>query len=100
MTEQQNKRYLAADVRTSDLPQMTMIPPNTASATRSAAAERMRRHRERRQMGLRCITIQVWDREIETLIRKGLLPAEMRNDLHEIREALYVHLDRTLGATP
>ena len=79
---------------------MTTIPPNTASATRSAAAERMRRHRERRQMGLRCITIQVWDREIEMLIRRGLLPAEMRNDLHEIREALYVHLDRTLGETP
>jgi hypothetical protein len=78
---------------------MTTIPPKTASATRSAA-ERMRRHRERRQVGLRCITIQVWDREIETLIRRGLLKAGMRNDLHEIREALYVHLDRTLGATP
>ena len=60
----------------------------------------MRRHRERRQVGLRCITIQVWDREIETLIRRGLLPTEMRNDLHEIREALYAHLDRTLRATP
>ena len=79
---------------------MTTIPSNTAPAARSAAAERMRRHRERRQVGLRCITIQVWDREIETLIRRGLLPATMRNDLHEIREALYVHLDRTLGATP
>jgi hypothetical protein len=79
---------------------MTTIPPNTAPAIRSAAAERMRQHRERQQMGLRCITIQVWDREIETLIRRGLLPAVMRNDLHEIREALYVHLDRTLGATP
>jgi len=81
-------------------PEMMTNPSNTASATRSAAAERMRRHRERRQMGLRCIAIQVWDREIETLIRRGLLPAEMRNDLHEIREALYVHLDRTLRATP
>jgi hypothetical protein len=74
--------------------------PRTASTTRSAAAERMRRHRERRQVGLRCITIQVWDREIETLIRTGLLTAEMRNDLHEIREALYAHLDRTLRVTP
>ena len=81
-------------------PEMMTNPSNTASASRSAAAQRMRRHRERRQMGLRCIMLQVWDREIETLIRRGLLPAEMRNDLHEIREALYVHLDRTLGATP
>jgi len=78
---------------------MTTIPPNTAPATRSAAAKRMRRHRKRRQAGLRCITIQVWDQEIETLIRRGLLPTEMRNDLHQIREALYAHLDRTLRAT-
>jgi hypothetical protein len=79
---------------------MTTIPPNTASATRSAAAERMRRHRERRQMGLRCVTLQVRDGEIEELIRRGLLRADMRNEVYEIREALYVHLDRTLGATP
>jgi len=72
---------------------------NTAPATRSAAAERMRRHRKRRQAGLRCITIQVWDQEIETLVRRGLLPIEMRNDLYEIREALYAHLNRTLRAT-
>jgi hypothetical protein len=65
-----------------------------------SAAERMRRQRERRQMGLRCVTLQLWDREIERLIQRGLLPAEIRNDLHEIREALYLHLDRTLGATP
>jgi len=79
---------------------MTTIPPNTASATRSAAAERMRRHRERRQMGLRCVTLQVRDGEIEELIRRGLLRADMRNEVYEIREALYAHLDRTLRATP
>jgi hypothetical protein len=73
-----------------------MVPP----ADRSSAAERMRRHRERRQFGLRCVTLQVRDGEIEELIRRGLLRADMRNDVHEIREALYVHLDRTLGATP
>ena len=79
---------------------MMTNPPTASPATRSAAAERMRRHRKRRQAGLRCITIQVWDQEIETLIRRGLLPSVMRNDLHEIREALYAHLDRTLRATP
>jgi hypothetical protein len=79
---------------------MTTIPPNTASATRSAAAERMRRHRERRQFGLRCVTLQVRDGEIEELIRRGLLRADMRNEVYEIREALYAHLDRTLRATP
>ena len=60
----------------------------------------MRRHRERRQFGLRCVTIQVRDGEIKELIRRGLLRVDMRNDVHEIREALYVHLDRTLGAMP
>ena len=79
---------------------MTTIPPNTAPAIRSAAAERMRRHRERRQMGLRCVTLQVRDGEIEELIRRGLLRADMRNEVYEIREALYAHLDRTLRATP
>jgi hypothetical protein len=79
---------------------MTTIPPNIASATRSAAAERMRRHRERRRFGLRCVTLQVRDGEIEKLIRRGLLQADMRNDIHEIREALYVHLDRTLSEMP
>ena len=79
---------------------MTMNPPTVAPVIRSAAAERMRRHRERRQFGLRCVTLQVRDGEIEELIRRGLLRADMRNDVYEIREALYVHLDRTLRATP
>jgi hypothetical protein len=30
----------------------------------------------------------------------GLLAPDTRNDLHYIREALYVHLDRTLGCAP
>ena len=79
---------------------MTTNPPTAAPAIRSAAAERMRRHRERRQFGLRCVTIQVRDGEIEELTRRGLLRADMRNDVYEIREALYAHLDRTLRATP
>jgi len=76
-----------------------MMNPPTA-VPRSSAAERMRRHRERRLLGFRCVTLQVRDREIDTLIQRGLLRPEMRNDVHEIREALYTHLDRTLGALP
>jgi hypothetical protein len=79
---------------------MTTNPPTAAPAIRSAAAERMRRHRERRHFGLRCVTLQVRDGEIEELIRRGLLRADMRNEVYEIREALYAHLDRTLRATP
>jgi hypothetical protein len=60
----------------------------------------MRRHRERRRKGLRCITIQVRDREIDALIRRGLLTTETRNSVREITMALYRFLDQTLGSTP
>jgi hypothetical protein len=71
-----------------------------APATRSAAAERMRAHRQRRRDGLRCLTIEVRETEIDALIRKGTLKADARNDPYAIRDALYAHLDRTLDETP
>jgi hypothetical protein len=70
---------------------------NEAAATLSAAAERMRRHRERRRNGLRCLPIEISETDIEGLTRLGLLPSEMRNDLSAVVSALYKHLDRTLG---
>jgi hypothetical protein len=72
----------------------------TPAAARSAAAERMRRHRERRRDGLRCATIEVRDSEINTLVRMGLLRPEMRNDANALIEALYAHFARTLDLTP
>jgi hypothetical protein len=66
----------------------------------SAAALRMRRHRDRRRHGLRCLTLQVHDREIDALVRKGLLAAETRNVVGEINAAFYKFLDQTLGSTP
>jgi hypothetical protein len=76
---------------------MTTIPPNTASATRFAAAERMRRHRERRREGLRCLTIELADTEIDALARNGFLKGDARNDLRSIELAVYEFLERTLG---
>jgi len=73
-----------------------MKAPTTEPAIRSAAAERMRRHRERRRDGLRCVTIELRDSEIDTLARMGLLRPEMRNDANAISEALYAYFDRTL----
>jgi hypothetical protein len=64
----------------------------------SGAAERMRRYRERRRNGLRCLNIELRATEIDTLIRKGLLKTETRNDSNAIRKALYDHFDRTLDA--
>jgi hypothetical protein len=66
----------------------------------SAAAERMRRHRQRRRNGLRCLNVELRETEIDTLIRRGLLNNEMRNEPAAIVDALYVFLDSTLGATP
>jgi hypothetical protein len=71
--------------------------PAAATPTRSTAAERMRRHRERRRDGLRCLTIELRETEIDALIRKGMLKADTRNDPDAIRDALNMHLDHTLG---
>jgi hypothetical protein len=67
---------------------------------RSAPAERMRLHRERRRQGLRCLTIELRETEIEALIHTGLLKSETRHDTYAVRMALYEYLDRTLDATP
>ena len=76
---------------------MTTNPPTAASATRSAAAERMRRYRERRRDGLRCLTIELRETEIEALARNVFLKTDARNDLRLIELALYEFLERTLG---
>jgi hypothetical protein len=78
----------------------TPIAPTAAALARSSAAERMRRHRERRRDGLRCVVVELRDTEIDGLIRKGLLKSETRNNRNAIIDALYVHLDRTLDETP
>jgi hypothetical protein len=70
------------------------------SAGHSRAAARMRLHRERRRAGLRCLIIELRETEIDVLITKGLLNSETRHDPHVVREALYAHLDQTLGSTP
>jgi hypothetical protein len=62
----------------------------------SLAAERMRRHRQRRRDGFRCFMIELRETEIEALISKGLLKEETRNDVNATIEALYSFLDRAL----
>jgi hypothetical protein len=80
--------------------EMTPIEPNATPAVRSAAAERMRRHRQRLRDGLRCMTVEIRATEVDALVRQGLLKQETRNDLRAIRAALYGFLDSTLGAMP
>jgi hypothetical protein len=66
------------------------------SANRSPAAERMRLHRERRKSGMRCLTIELRETEIDALIREGFLKPDTRNDTSEIIDALYALLDHEL----
>jgi hypothetical protein len=76
--------------------EVTAIPPTTEPAARTAAGERMRRHRERRRQGLRCLTVELRETEIDALLRYGLLTVETRNDPVAICNALHRFLDRTL----
>lgn len=69
----------------------TITPPM------SPAAERMRRHRQRRRDGLRCVMVELRETEIDALVAKKMLKQETRNDTNAIIEALYAFLDRTLG---
>jgi hypothetical protein len=55
----------------------------------SPAAVRMRRYRERRHDGRRCVTVEILESEIDALVRKGLLGGETRHDPIEIAGALY-----------
>jgi hypothetical protein len=54
------------------------VTGNTPRSTPGAV--RMRAHRQRRRAGLRCLTIELFEAEIDVLIRKGLLPAVSRHD--------------------
>jgi hypothetical protein len=78
--------------------ELAVISPGTERVARSPAAERMRRHRERRQNKLRCLIIELRETEIDALIRKGLLKPETRNVPCDVQIALYAFLDGTLGA--
>ena len=66
-------------------------------AIRKAITNRVRLHRERRRRGLRCLMIEIRDREIDALVRRGLLDDEKRDDTAAIRAAFHQYLDRTLG---
>jgi hypothetical protein len=78
-----------------------VIPQSPQDAPRplehATSARRMRLHRARRQKDLRCLTVELREREVEALVAKGLLPSNSRDDTAAIRKALYSYLDGTLG---
>jgi hypothetical protein len=62
----------------------------------SPGALRMSRFRDRRRRGLHCVTLQIWEREIEALVRRGLLAPGKQGDRLAIVEAMHRLLDVTL----
>jgi hypothetical protein len=69
---------------------------NPAQSDPKTAAARMRRHRKRRREGLRCLTVELRESEIDMLVCRALLMPEMRNNRNAIIRALYAHFDLTL----
>jgi hypothetical protein len=63
-------------------------------AKHEAAAERMRRTRQRRRDGLRFVGIDVRDSEVAELVRRGLLATDEQDDPGAIAEALCELLDQ------
>ena len=66
-----------------------------SAASPTPAAERMRRHRERRREGLRCLWVELYETELDALVRVGLLGPQLPHDENAVADALYAHLERT-----
>ena len=77
-------------------PGTVKLSPATKALPRSSSAARMLRHRERRRKGLRFLGIELREREIEALIRRGQLHADQRANSAAVRRALYGFLDQYL----
>jgi len=68
-----------------------MVTSNTIACDaqrRAGAAQRMARSRERRREGLRFVGIDVFDVQVEHLVRRGLLAEANKNDTAAIGAAL------------
>lgn len=77
--------------------QSTQIAVASAGFKKATAADRVRRHRERRRDGLRCITIELRDTEVEALVKHSLLKPDQRENRSAILSALYAFLDEKLN---
>jgi len=64
----------------------------------SASAERVRLSRKRRAQGLRCVTVEIRDSEILSLINHGLLSRDRREDRYAIARVLHALFERVLSA--
>ena len=70
---------------------------NSVQPKPNAAAARMRRYRQRQRQGLRCLTVQLRETDIDMLVCRALLEPKMRNDKNAIIRALHDYFDQTLS---
>jgi hypothetical protein len=63
----------------------------------SAAAVRMRRHRQRRREGRRSLRIELFEAEVDALIGARFLEEQNRDDPNAVISALYRLLDRVFS---
>jgi hypothetical protein len=68
-----------------------------ANAKTSPSAERMRRYRQRRRDGVRLLTVELVEAEIDELVTRNLLKEEERDDHCAILLAVYAALYAFFG---
>jgi hypothetical protein len=73
------------------------VAVNTEAA-RVGSGERMRRCRARRRAGYRCFMVELHRTEIDTLVHRGLLRADERDDEGAVVDALSQYIEQTLGS--
>jgi SOS response regulatory protein OraA/RecX len=66
----------------------------------SDEAPNVRRHRQRKRDGMRCLIVELMETEVDALIRRKLLDADARNDNAAVLKAVYAHLERSLDDNP
>jgi hypothetical protein len=70
----------------------------TTRLSTAPAAERMRRYRRRRRLGLRTVTVEIYPVGIEALVKRNYLKPHERDDWKEIQFAVRSYLSDQLNA--
>ena len=61
---------------------------SAAPAASRSSASRMKRHRERRRQGTRCVNVDVSQSEVDALVVRGYLSEEERDNGAAIKKAI------------
>ena len=80
------------NTETTGEPLLSPIPAASQPTARLASALRVRAHRERRRLGVRCVRIQVVKNSIEALVKMGYLPEAEARDVRAIQKAVQTYV--------